>query len=142
VRSRGRAELSRDLERRGFSKEASLEALQKLDNQGLLDDLAAARSLVRARSGRYGRVRVERELSARGFSEDTIAAALSEADASVEEKSLELAFRKLWASSAGMTRERRRRRVWSGLTRRGFAAARVSEIMKGSDDDDEIDRGP
>src|SRR5436190_1145730 len=83
----------------------------------------------------------ERELSARGFSAETIAAALAEADSSGEEKSLERAFAKLWASSAGTPRQRRRQRVWSALVRRGFAAARVSEIMKGSHDDDEIDRG-
>jgi regulatory protein len=142
VRARGRAELGADLERRGFSKASAQEALDWLAGQSLLDDLAAARSLVRVQSARYGRARIERELSARGFSTETIAAALAEADSSGEEKSLERAFAKLWASSAGTPRQRRRQRVWSALVRRGFAAARVSEIMKGSHDDDEIDRGP
>ena len=120
------------------------EALERLSRQGLLDDLGAARSVVRSKSGRYGRVRIERELASRGFSAETIAAALAEADSSgeEEEKSLKRAFAKLWASSAGTPRQRRRQRVWSALVRRGFAAARVSEIMKGSHDDDEIDRGP
>jgi len=142
VRARGGEELVRDLEKRGFSKASAREALERLTRQGLLDDLGAAKSVVRSKSGRYGRARIERELSARGFSAETIAAALAEADSSGEEKSLERAFAKLWASSAGTPRQRRRQRVWSALVRRGFAADRVSEIMKGSHDDDEIDRGP
>jgi regulatory protein len=142
VRARGGEELARDLEKRGFSKALARGVIERLSRQGLLDDLGAARSVVRAKSGRYGRVRIERELSARGFSAETIAAALAEADTSGEEKALDRAFAKLWASSAGTQRQRRRQRVWSALVRRGFAASRVSEIMKGSHDDDEIDRGP
>jgi len=135
-------ELARELERRGFAKASVQESLERLTREGLLDDLGAARSLVRSKSGRYGRVRIERELSARGFSAETIAAALAESDRVGEEKTLERAFEKLWAATAGLPREKRRRRVWSALARRGFAGAAISAMMGSSDDDDEIGGGP
>jgi regulatory protein len=116
--------------------------MERLGREGLLDDVGAAKSVVRSKSGRYGRARIQRELSARGFSAETIAAAFSEADASGEERSLQRTFTKLWASSVGLPRERRRRRVWSALMRRGFAANRVSAMMKDVGDDNEIDGSP
>ncbi len=135
-------ELARGLERRGFSKASVRDVVERLTRGGLLDDLGAARSLVRSQSGRYGRARIERELSARGFSAETAAAALAESDRAGEEKTLERAFAKLWAATAGLPREKRRRRVWSALTRRGFAGAAISAMMANSDDDDEIGGGP
>jgi regulatory protein len=132
VRARGRAELSRALETRGFDRAAVLEALDRLERQGWLDDLAAARAAARSRVVRYGRARIERELVARGFSSETIAVALSEIDRAGEEKALTSAFARLWKSHAGVPREKRRQRVWNALLRRGFAAEKISEIMKAS----------
>jgi regulatory protein len=138
ARARGREELSKALAQRGFSRQAARAALERLEREGWLDDLAAASALVSGRSGRYGRKRIERELSARGFSEETIERALAQADPGREEKSLGRAFERLWAAAAGVPLERRRRRVWNALVRRGFAAEAVSAIMQG---DHEIDGG-
>lgn len=138
ARSRGREELARALAQRGFTRAAAREALDRLERESWLDDLAAARCLVRARSRRYGRARIERELSARGFSQETIARALGQADGREEDESLERAFRTLWASRAALPADKRRRQVWGALARRGFAAGKISEIMKGFD---EVDRG-
>ena len=137
VRARGRAELSRALEQRGFTAGAVREALARLEREGWLDDLAAARSVARARGGRYGRSRIERELLVRGFSEETVAEALSEIDPDGEERALARLFSRLRKSSAGKTPEDRRRRVWSALTRRGFPAAAISAKMKNWRKDDE-----
>ncbi len=106
------------------------EALGRLEREGWLDDLAAARSAARARAGRYGRARIERELSARGFSSETVEAALEEIDPRGEEEALSRLFEKLQRSSAGPDSEKSRRRVWNALTRRGFAAAAISAKMK------------
>ena len=135
LRARGRRELSQALAQRGFSAATATEALERLEREGWLDDLAAARSLVRSRGSRYGQARIQRELSARGFSGETIAKAL-EQERPGEEKSLERAFRRLWASSARLPAEKRRQRVWRALLRRGFAADAISAIMKGSDEVD------
>jgi regulatory protein len=137
VRARGRAELARALEERGFESVAVREALGRLEREGLLDDLAAARSAVRARAGRYGRARIGRELAARGFSAETVGTALAELDPEGEEKTLARLFARLWRGSAGLPADKRRRRVWSALSRRGFSAAAISAKMHVSRKDDE-----
>jgi regulatory protein len=130
VRARGREELVRALEQKGFGAGAAREAVERLEREGWLDDLAAARSVVRSRGGRYGLARIERELLARGFSGETAARALSEIGPEGEEKTLSKLFAKLQRSTAGLPPEVRRRRVWSALARRGFPPAAISAKMK------------
>ena len=94
---------------------------------------------MRSRGTRYGKSRVERELKARGFSRDTIASAFhAEGGAEREEEALRRAFEKLWAARANLAPPLRRRRVFDALTRRGFPAEKISEIIRGWY---EIDRG-
>jgi len=85
---------------------------------------------VRSRAGRYGRVRIASELAARGFSGETASAALSELDGGAEEKALSLLFARLQKASAGIAPEKRRRRIWNALVRRGFAGSAISAKMK------------
>ena len=132
MRARGREELARSLEQKGFAAAVARETLERLEREGLLDDLAAARSVVRTHAGRYGRARIERELLGRGFSEETAREALSEIDAEGEERALSRLFARLQRSGAGLSPEARRRRTWSALTRRGFPAAAISAKMKSS----------
>ncbi len=121
--------MARALQERGFEADAVREALGRLEREGWLDDLAAARSAARGRAGRYGRARIEKELWARGFSSETTAAALAEIDPEGEEKALSRLFAKLQRSSAGSDSQKRRR-VWNALVRRGFPAAAISAKMK------------
>ncbi|HEY3125283.1 MAG TPA: RecX family transcriptional regulator, partial [Thermoanaerobaculia bacterium] len=86
--------MARALEERGFEVDAVREALGRLEREGWLDDLAAARSAARVRAGRYGRARIEKELWARGFSSETTAAALAEIDPEGEERALSRLFAK------------------------------------------------
>lgn len=137
MRARGRAELERALEQRGFTAAAVGGAVERLEREGWLDDLAAARSAVRTRIGRYGRARIERELASRGFAAETIGAALADLDPEGEEKALSRLFGRLWRASAGSAPDRRRRRVWSALSRRGFSAAAISAKMNVWRKDDE-----
>jgi regulatory protein len=131
VRPRGRAELSRALTDRGFAPRAVGEAIDRLEGQGLLDDLSAARSTVRARGARYGKARVERELKARGFARETIAAAFAaEGGAEREAEALRKAFDRLWAARGDLSPAVRRRRVFDALTRRGFPAEKISEMIR------------
>ncbi len=132
MRARGRNELARALADRGFEQGTVEEALERLAGEGLLDDLAAARSTVRVRGARHGRSRIERELKARGFAGETIGAAFAaEGAAEREEAALRKAFERLWAARAHMAPAVRRRRVFDALTRRGFPAEKISEIIRG-----------
>ncbi len=131
ARPRGRSELARALADRGFSRPAAENALDRLERDGALDDLEAARSVVRLRGGRYGRARIERELKARRFSRETIGAAFDAEDiARREEESLRRAFERLWKARTHMAPALRRRRVFDALTRRGFPAEKISEIIR------------
>jgi regulatory protein len=132
VRARGRAELLRALTERGFGKEAASEAAARLEAEGWLDELAAARSVVRVKAARYGRARVERELAARGFGRETIAAALAAELPEREGGALARAFERLWARHAGLPLPARRRKVRDALSRRGFAATDISAMIRSS----------
>jgi len=131
ARARGRVELRRDLERRGFSAGTARAAVSRLEAEGWLGDAEAAKGVVRARSGRYGGRRIARELAARGFSPETARAALDDRPAGREDEALAHAFARLWKASSGATVERRRK-VRRALLSRGFAPAKISEIMRGS----------
>jgi regulatory protein len=131
VRPRGARELEKALAERGFSGRAVFEALERLSAAGVLDDVAAARSAVRLRGARYGRARVERELKARGFGPEAIAAAFeAEGAPAREDEALRRAFERLWKARANLAPPLRRRRVFDALTRRGFPADRISEIIR------------
>jgi regulatory protein len=132
VRSRGRIELARDLARRGFSKDASKAAVDRLESAGWLQDAEAARSLVRTRGRRYGRRRIERELAARGFSKEASSAALGELADGRERDALAAAFRRLWKAASKETLPDRKRRVRRALLARGFAPEDISEMIRGS----------
>jgi SOS response regulatory protein OraA/RecX len=87
---------------------------------------------VRLRGARHGRGRIERELRARGFAKDTVAAALEAEDAPQrEDEALRKAFERLWSARAHLAPALRRRRVFDALTRRGFPAAKISDIIRG-----------
>ena len=135
VRARGSADLSRTLVRRGFERAAAEAAVARLVEEGWLDDLAAARSLVRSRGGRYGRARIAQELTALGFSKETAAQALS-GSGEAEETALARAFKAAWKKSGGLSLLVRRRRVRAALVRRGFAPAAISAMMKSSHEED------
>ncbi len=139
VKPRGRVELSRDLERRGFGASAVREAVRRLEEGGWLEDLAAARSLVRMRADRYGRGRIARELAARGFGVETAVRALEELDAERESRSLSRAFARAWKAARGRPLPERRARVRRALLARGFAPEAISAMIHGSN---EIDGSP
>jgi SOS response regulatory protein OraA/RecX len=135
-------DLGRSLERRGFERLAIAGALGRLEREGWLDDLAAARSVVRARGARYGKARIARELAALGFSKETAAAALGGDDGpgEREQRALRRAFEGAWKRSRSSARRdeplaARKRRVRAALMRRGFASDAISAMMRGSSDD-------
>jgi SOS response regulatory protein OraA/RecX len=109
--------------------------VERLEREGWLDDVAAARSLVRQRAARYGRERIARELSVRGFEAAVAREALDAELPEKEEIALSRAFARLWRENAGRPKPERSRRVRQALMRRGFAADAVSAMIRGSHDD-------
>ena len=107
--------------------------------RGWLDERSAARSVVRARSTRFGRRRIERELAARGFASEDAAAAMEEVPPEEEERTLARAFARIWKSLAGLPPAARRRRAAQALTRRGFPVRKVSEMIAEGSKRDAID---
>ena len=74
---------------------------------------------------------MERELKARGFSRETIAEAFREEGAEErEEEALQKLFERLWTARSNLAPPLRRRRVFDALTRRGFPAEKISEIIR------------
>jgi regulatory protein len=75
-----RRELAAKLERRGHAAAEIEPALDRLERQGYLDELQAARSLVAARQARggLGRERLRAELTRRGAAPAAMAAVLAE----------------------------------------------------------------
>ncbi|PYQ68566.1 MAG: hypothetical protein DMF54_00305 [Acidobacteria bacterium] len=129
IRPRGRTELTRALGDRGFDRAAVHDAVDRLESEGWLDDLGAARSAVRTRGERYGARRLERELSTRGFSRETVETALAERGPEREEIALSKSLDRAWKSNARLPSRVRRRRVIDSLARRGFSPAKVSEMI-------------
>jgi SOS response regulatory protein OraA/RecX len=115
-------------------------ALARLEEEGWLDELGAARSAVRLRGDRYGARRIERELRSRGFAREIVEAALAERDPDQEERSLARALEKVWKSNAHLPAPARRRRATDSLARRGFSAEKVSEMIDRLSH--EVERGP
>jgi regulatory protein len=120
------------LTERGFGKDAASKAADRLEKEGWLDDLAAARSAVRVRAARYGRARLEQDLRARGFGRETIAAALDAELPEREGPALARAFERSWVQHRKLPLPDRKRKVRYALSRRGFALGAISAIMRSS----------
>jgi SOS response regulatory protein OraA/RecX len=101
---------------------------------------------VRLRGERYGARRLERELRSRGFSRETVERVLSEREPEAEETALVRALERVWKRNARLSGTLRKKRAIDSLARRGFSAARVSEMIdrfeKKRNDVHESQRGP
>ncbi len=129
LRPRSRRDLEQALALRGFDPGAIAATLSSLERSGLLDEKAALESLLASRRRRYGRERVRRELAHRGFEEADVrraAGAISEAEDLDLLRSL---CRRRERELAGEDPEKRRRKLFDFLRRRGFAPERILAVM-------------
>ncbi len=133
-RARSSVELSRLLVRKAESKDEVHYAIERLQEQGLLDDAAFARSFARAKvlGARHSRRRVQQDLArkgvARDVSETAIDAVLLEEEVNQEQVVLEAARRKL-RSLANLDPAVRRRRLYGFLARRGYDGDDIRQAM-------------
>jgi regulatory protein len=133
--SQSSAALQRKLERRGYTADASAEAVQRCITAGYVNDAALAFSVAaRHRRSGHGRARVAADLKARGVAGEAITEALAGQDETEEAAALAVATQ-LWerAGSPDSRDRRARMRVAGALQRRGFSSALVMRVMRGLD---------
>lgn len=133
-REHGRAELSRKLRQRGAAQELIDLALDRLAEEGLLNESRYLESYIasRARAG-YGPVRIREELSQRGLPRGEIDGALSE---SVIDWSQNL--RDVWQRKFGRQPQDARERAQQGrfLSYRGYSMESIGRLLSGRRSDD------
>ena len=134
TRSRGARELERWLARKGLPEEAIHEAIDRLVERGLIDDLAFAREFARARAVNRGqsRRRIESELALRGVARETTRRAIEEifSEQCIDERSqVTAAATKKLRSLAALGAQVKRRRLYGYLARQGFRSATIRDIV-------------
>jgi regulatory protein len=148
---RGRAsrELARSLERKGEPKELVALAIERLTEQGLLDDAAFAESFTRAKvlGAQQSRRRVQQDLARKGVAREVTDAAIAtvfEEEQVDQREIVEGAARKKLASLRKLDPVVRRRRLYAFLARRGYdsddiraAMDAVGEEMRAGDEDED-----
>jgi regulatory protein len=147
-RARSAAELARLLVRKGEPKELVEAAIQRLLEQGLLDDAAFAQSFTRAKvlGAQQSRRRVQQDLARKGVARDVSDAAIAtvfEEEEVDQREVVELAARKKLRSLKKLDPAVRRRRLYAYLARRGYdgddirnAMEAVGEELRGEETED------
>jgi regulatory protein len=134
-RARSSAELGRSLVRKGEPKELVDRALNRLREQGLLDDAAFAESFTRTKvlGGRQSKRRVQQGLAKKGVARDVGDAAIAavfEQEGVDQSAVVEAAARKKLRSLVKLEPAVRRRRLYAFLARRGYDADDVRKAME------------
>lgn len=133
---RGRAsrELARSLERKGEPKELVARAIERLTEQGLVDDAAFAESFTRAKvlGAQQSRRRVQQDLARKGVAREVTDAAIAtvfEEEQVDQREIVEQAARKKLVSLRKLDPVVRRRRLYAFLARRGYDADDIRSAM-------------
>ncbi len=133
-RARSSAELARTLVRKGEDKSMVDRAIARLQEQGLLDDAAFARSFTRARvvGAQQSRRRVQQELARRGVAravvDDAIATVFEQEEVDQADVVVQAARRKL-RTMIKLDPAVRRRRLYGFLARRGYDGEDIRRAM-------------
>jgi regulatory protein len=130
VTDRSRVELQRRLERRGYAPETAIEAVDRLQARGWVDDKRLAEDVARRRlSHGYGRRRVVADLVSRGVDAETVnrtAAGLGEGQADA----VRIAADRLRRSHSGPLTDPEVRRLAAALQRRGFDMSDIRGVLR------------
>lgn len=135
-RSRTAAEMSQRLRRKGFSEPVAGRCVQRLLDEGLLDDESFAREYMDySREHRpMGRIRLRHELRRRGVDDGLIERVLAD----LTEEDEEIMARRLLRRRGGIPdedlpfeqRQRQMRRLFSYLARRGFSGSLIRRLLR------------
>jgi len=133
-RARSSSELARSLQRKGEEKPHVDWAIARLQEQGLLDDAAFARSFARGKvvDGKQSRRRVQQDLARKGVSRSLSDEAIDtvfEEEAVDQRAIVEEAARKKLRSLAGLEPAVQRRRLYGFLARRGYEIDDIRSVL-------------
>lgn len=125
-RDHSESELKRKLREKGYSL-GSEKALEKLKNDGYVDDLRFARSYISEliRIKHYGKKRVEQELYKKGVSREIASEALSEAE--FDGDTLEELIRRKFITK--ITDEKGRQKAVNALMRMGYSYSEIKDAL-------------
>jgi regulatory protein len=134
-RARSSAELARTLVRKGEPKALVDRAVERLLEQGLLDDAAFAQSFTRAKvlGAQQSKRRVQQDLARRGVARtvsDAAIATVFEEEGVDQREVVEQAARKKLRSLTKLEPLTRRRRLYAFLARRGYDAEDIRRAME------------
>jgi regulatory protein len=127
------ASLQRKLERRGYTADASNEAVRRCVATGYVNDAAMAASVAaRHRRAGHGRARVAADLKARGVAPEFITEALDGQTDTEEAAAMAVALQ-LWerTEARGSRDQRSRMRIAGALQRRGFSSSLIARVLRG-----------
>ena len=148
-RARASAELGRSLVRKGEQKELVDRVINRLQEQGLLDDAVFAQAFTRAKvlGAQQSKRRVQQELARKGVARPVVDAAIArvfEEEGVDQREVVERAARKKLRALAPLDPAVRRRRLYAFLARRGYdgedirrAMDAVGEELRGGEDVEE-----
>ena len=129
VRSRSKEELRKALELRGFAPGTVRETIAALSRDGSLNEQAALESFLLNREERFSRDRLRAEMRRKGFPKESIDRALSAISDDEERALLDSLYRRRSEELSELAPEKRRKKVFDFLRRRGFPAAAIFETM-------------
>ena len=134
-REHGRVELTRKLRQRGAPEELIEQALDRLTEEGLLNEARYLESFIRYRSrSGYGPSRIREELGQRGLQRSDIEMALRESDVDWQAQLIDVWERKF--AGVKPTDPRSRAQQTRFLVYRGFSMEMVGRVLSGRSLDD------
>lgn len=131
-RARTRSELAKELREKSFSDDIAKDALDRLEEVGLINDDDFAKTWVSTRhrsKGLAGGV-LKQELRQKGVSDDTAQAALSEISAEEEYESAKALAQKKYRALQREDRDTQIRRLVGFLARKGYASNLCYRVAK------------
>ena len=114
---------------RGFAADTVRRTLDALVADGSLDEDAALESFLLGREERFPKSRLQAELRRRGFPPDAVDAALRARTEDDDRALLQSLFRRRHGELSRLPSEKRKKKVFDFLRRRGFSAAQIFEVM-------------
>jgi regulatory protein len=129
LRSHSREELERKLLKKGYAKEITEQALEKLTAQGLLDDRMFAEAFIRSRAKRKpaGKLKIRGELRKKGVADTVIGELLQEFNTG---ELCMLAAEKKIRSLHGLSETDRKNKLERFLHNRGFEWQDIQPVIR------------
>ncbi|MGY1438399.1 recombination regulator RecX [Streptomyces reniochalinae] len=129
---RTRRQLADALRKRDVPEEAAEEVLARLENVGLVDDVAFAAAWVESRHHSRGLARraLARELRTKGVDATVIDEAVGELDAEQEEETARALVERKLRATRGLERDKRLRRLAGTLARKGYPEGLALRVVR------------